>query len=231
MDKHLSKHFHNYQTMSEAAHFAVLNISEKEGIDMSKVIVATSFCFDELNHQPAKMNLPAPQGCFVMGGLAGYPFVGEPGLTAFADHIPDNGAALFIFGSHIGVTRSGEFGKVKRVGQARHTNACGALMSVQNHLLSTEIHHIEPSDFSHYQPEFLAIKLLPYAEDIRKAEIPILKTTQLVYNEIEAAVIELILNDKSIFGTAPVYILGGITINTDETLPNYFAPNVFRRVL
>lgn len=63
MDKILSKHFHNYQTMSEAANMAVLQMSEKENIDMSKIIVATSFCFDELNHQPGKMNLPAPQGC------------------------------------------------------------------------------------------------------------------------------------------------------------------------
>jgi hypothetical protein len=28
----------------------------------------------------------------------------------------------------------------------------------------------------------------------------------------------------------PVYILGGIVINTDETLPNYFSQKVFRKV-
>jgi len=231
MDKILSKYFSNYQTMSEAANMAVLQISEIENIEMSKVILATSFCFDELNHQPGKMNLPSPQGCFIMGGLAGYPFVGEPGLKAFSDHIPDNGAAIFIFGSHIGVTRCGEFGKVKRVGQKRHTNTCGALMMVQNHLLSTAIHEIEPADYSHYQPEFLAIRLLPKADEIRNAEIPILRTTQLVYDEIEREIVSLIERDKSIWGEFPVYILGGILINTDETLPNYFSQKTFRRVV
>lgn len=231
MDKILSKHFHNYQTMSEAANMAVLQMSEKENIDMSKIIVATSFCFDELNHQPGKMNLPAPQGCFIMGGLAGYPFVGEPGLKAFSDHIPDNGAAIFIVGSHIGVSRKGDFGQVKRVGQQRHTNTCGALMQVQNHLLSTEIHEIEPADYSHYQPEFLAIRLLPKAEEIRNAPIPILRTTELVYEEIESEMISLIEQDKTIWGKFPVYLLGGIVINTDETLPNYFSPKTFRRIM
>ena len=93
MQKILNQYFDEYATMSEVAHNAVIEIANSEGIEMNSIIVATSFCFDELNHQPSKMNLPAPQGTFIMGGLAGYPFVGEIGLTAFFDHIPDGGAA------------------------------------------------------------------------------------------------------------------------------------------
>lgn len=216
--------------MSETSHNAVLEIADREGIEMNKIIVATSFCFDELNHQQTKMNLPSPSGTFIMGGLAGYPFVGDIGLTAFADHIPDGGAALFIFGSHIGISRSGEVGKIKRVGQHRHTNTCGALIMVQEHVLSTSIHQIDPADYSEFQPEFLALRILPKVEEIRNAEVPILKTTHLVYDEIENEILKLITNNKKLRANFPVYILGGILINTDETLPNYFSQKVFRKV-
>ncbi|MFA5327449.1 MAG: hypothetical protein WC384_06630 [Prolixibacteraceae bacterium] len=230
MQKIISQYFDEFSTMSEASHTAVMEIAEREGIEMNRIIIATSFCFDELNHQHAKMNLPSSQGTFIMGGLAGYPFVGEIGLTAFSDHIPDGGAALFIFGSHIGISRTGEVGKIKRVGQSRHTNTCGALMMVQQHALSTKIHQIDPADYSEFQPEFLALRLLPMVDEIQKAEVPILKTTHLVYNEIEKEMLELIRNHPTFLNKFPVYILGGIVINTDETLPNYFSQKVFRKV-
>lgn len=230
MQKILDQHFDAYSTMSEASHNAVMEIAAREKIEMNSIIVATSLCFDELNHQQIKMNLPAPQGTFIMGGLAGYPFVGEIGLTAFADHIPDGGAALFIFGSHIGFSRSGEIGKIKRVGQHRHTNTCGALMMVQEQVLSTSIHQIDPAHYSVFQPEFLALRLLPMADEIRNAEVPILKTTHLVYNEIEKEILTLIQNHPTLLSRFPVYILGGIIINTDEMLPNYFSQKAFRKI-
>lgn len=230
MQEIIKQYFDEFSTMSEASHSAVLKIAEREGIEMNRIIVATSFCFDELNHQQTKMNLPSPQGTFIMGGLAGYPFVGDIGISAFADHIPDGGAALFIFGSHIGISRTGEVGKIKRVGQHRHTNTCGALMMVQNHILSSSIHQIDPADYSEFQPEFLALRLLPMAEEIRKAKVPILKTTHLVYNEIENEILKLIINNEVLQADFPVYILGGIVINTDETMPNYFSQKVFRKV-
>jgi hypothetical protein len=230
MQKILQQYFDEFSTMSETAHNAVLEIAGREGIEMNSIIVATSFCFDELNHQPTKMNLPAPQGTFIMGGLAGYPFVGDIGLTAFSDHIPDGGAALIIFGPHIGFSRSGEIGKIKRVGQHRHTNTCGALMMVQEHLLSTSIHHIDPNDYSEFQPEFLALRLLPNAEEIRNADVPILKTTHFVYSEIEKEILALIQHHPSLLSKFPIYILGGIIINTDENMPNYFSQKTFRKV-
>jgi hypothetical protein len=230
MQEIIGQYFDKYSTMSDASHNAVLAIAEREGIDMKKIIVATSFCFDELNHHQAKMNLHSLQGTFIMGGLAGYPFVGDIGITAFADHVPDGGAALFIFGSHIGISCSGEVGKIKRVGQHRHTNTCGALMMVQKHVLSTAIHEIDPADYSEFQPEFLALRLLPMVSEIRKAKVPILKTTHLVYDEIENEILKLIINNPLLQAEFPVYILGGIVINTDEMLPNYFSQKVFRKV-
>lgn len=230
MQEIIKQYFDEFTTMSEASHSAVIKIAEREGIEMDRIILATSFCFDELNHHQAKMKLPSEQGTFIMGGLAGYPFVGEIGLNAFADHIPDGGAALFIFGSHIGISSTGEVGKVTRVGQHRHTNTCGALMKVQEHVLSSSIHKIDPVDYSGFQAEFLALRLLPMAKEIRNAEVPILKTTHLVYDEIENEILKLIINNEVLQADFPVYILGGIVINTDGTLPNYFSEKVFRKV-
>jgi hypothetical protein len=226
----ISKYFTNYTTMSEASHGAVVDIAEREGIEMEKIILATSFCFDELNHHQSKMKLPVSQGTFILGGLAGYPFVGEIGLTAFTDHIPDGGAALFIFGSHIGISKTGEVGKIKRIGQHRHTNTCGALMLVQDHIISSSVLEIHPNDYSGYQAEFLALRLSPMVSEIKKAEVPILKTTHLVYDEIENEILKLIIRNKRLQSSFPVYILGGIVINTDENLPNYFSQKVFRKV-
>lgn len=230
MQKIIGQYFDEFTTMSEASHNAVIKIAEREGIEMNRIILATSFCFDELNHHQEKMKLPITQGTFIMGGLAGYPFVGEIGLTAFADHIPDDGAALFIFGSHIGISCTGEVGKVKRVGQHRHTNTCGALMKVQEHVLSSSIHKIDSVDYLGFQAEFLELRLLPMAKEIRKSLVPILKTTHLVYDEIENEILKLIINNEVLQADFPVYILGGIVINTDENLPNYFSQKVFRKV-
>jgi hypothetical protein len=230
MEDIIKRHFKNFTTMSDASKMAVEEISEREVIDKDKIILATSFCFDELNHHQAKMKLPSTQGTFILGGLAGYPFVGEIGLNAFADHIPDDGAALFIFGSHIGISSDGEVGKIKRTGQHRHTNTCGALMLVQDHILTSSVLEIHPNDYSGYQAEYLAMRLSHSVAEIRKAEVPILKTTHLVYDEIENEILKLIIRNKNLQTKFPVYILGGIVINTDDHLPNYFAQKVFRKV-
>ncbi len=79
MHEIIKQYFEEYTTMSEASHTAVIKIAERESIKMDRIILATSFCFDELNHHQAKMKLPSEQGTFIMGGLAGYPFVGEIG--------------------------------------------------------------------------------------------------------------------------------------------------------
>src|SRR5665648_1035380 len=65
---------------------------------------------------------------------------------------------------------------------------------------------------------------------IRNSAVPILKTTHLVYNEIEKEILALIQHHPTLLSRFPVYILGGIVINTDETLPNYFSQKTFRKL-
>eukprot|EP00042_Codosiga_hollandica_P041838 m.376635 g.376635 ORF g.376635 m.376635 type:complete len:158 (+) comp56190_c0_seq6:469-942(+) len=45
---------------------------------------------------------------FLMGGLAGIPFCGKTGFTAFSHHVPNNGNIFILFAPHVGITRVGE---------------------------------------------------------------------------------------------------------------------------
>jgi hypothetical protein len=43
--------------------------------------------------------------------LAGIPFTGKTGFTAFSHHIPDNGNLFVLFAPHVGISKSGRIGK------------------------------------------------------------------------------------------------------------------------
>ena len=71
-------------------------------IDISKVLMATSVCSDDIN-VPSTTFFNVLFGPFIMGGLGGIPFAGQTGMTAFAHHIPDEGSAIFSTVSTIGI--------------------------------------------------------------------------------------------------------------------------------
>lgn len=68
-------------------------------IDISKMLMATSLCSDDINI-PSTSFFSVVLGPFFLGGLGGLPFSGTTGLTAFAHHIPDKGAAFIFYGPH-----------------------------------------------------------------------------------------------------------------------------------
>ena len=76
----------------------------------------------------------------------------------------------------------------------------------------------------------MALRLLPKVDEIKNAELPILKTTHLVYDEIEKEILTMIKHHPTLTKKFPIYILGGIVINTDETLPNYFSQKIFQKI-
>lgn len=96
-------------------------------IDISKMLMATSLCSDDINI-PSTSFFSVVLGPFFLGGLGGLPFAGTTGLTAFAHHIPDNGSAFIFYGPHIGVTLDNELGKMYRPRQEQSGASCGALM-------------------------------------------------------------------------------------------------------
>jgi len=103
------------------------------------VLFAASICSDDVNG-PVFNNLnnlgQMPQslqaflGPFMAGGLDGYPHTGTTGLFAYASHVTQNtNGALFIYvAPHIGITRDGQVGYMRRRGQNYNdlSATCGA---------------------------------------------------------------------------------------------------------
>src|SRR5262245_58721884 len=109
---------------SDAEHYSdiandIVKYIKKGGYGPSQVMAANSVCSDDL----VTMQFTEPHkkmlGPFNMGGLNGFPFTGSTGLGAFAHHVTDDGSLLIIYAPHIGVTKKGKPGYVRRPGQSK----------------------------------------------------------------------------------------------------------------
>ncbi|WP_299522975.1 hypothetical protein [Winogradskyella sp.] len=193
-------------------------------IDISKVLMATSVCSDDIN-VPSTTFFNVLFGPFIMGGLGGLPFAGQTGMTAFAHHIPDGGSAFIFYGPHIGVTLDGELGKMYRPRQEETGNSCGALMLALNRFEDSKYKPVLNDD--DYQQMKLEESLLPYRDDILNSDNPQKAITEATYKIIDKKVHDHIKTCKDEFHVDRVTLLGGIIINTDYGLDDYFAVRNF----
>lgn len=188
-------------------------------IDISKVLMATSVCSDDIN-VPSTTFFNMLFGPFIMGGLGGLPFAGQTGMTAFAHHIPDEGSAFIFYGPHIGITLDGVLGKMYRPRQDRAGNSCGALMLALSRLKDPKYKpELNEDD---YQQMRLEQYLLPYREEILDSEIPEKAITEVTYTLIDHKIQAYVRACKHEFQVDKVTLLGGIIINTDYGLDDYF---------
>ena len=188
-------------------------------IDISKVLMATSVCSDDIN-VPSTTFFNVLFGPFIMGGLGGIPFAGQTGMTAFAHHIPDGGSAFIFYGPHIGITLDGEMGKMYRPRQEETGNSCGALMLALSRFGDDSYTPVLNED--DYQQMKLEESLLPYKEEILNSKNPQKAITEATYKIIDKKVHEYIKTCKDEFHVERVTLLGGIIINTDYGLDDYF---------
>jgi len=193
-------------------------------IDISKVLMATSVCSDDIN-VPSTTFFNVLFGPFIMGGLGGLPFAGQTGMTAFAHHIPDGGSAFIFYGPHIGVTLDGELGKMYRPRQEETGNSCGALMLALNRFGDSNYKPVLNED--DYQQMKLEESLLPFRDEIINSDNPQKAITEATYKIIDKKVHEHIKTCKDEFHVDRVTLLGGIIINTDYGLDDYFAVRNF----
>lgn len=191
----------------------------EHNIDVSKVLMATSVCSDDIN-VPSTTFFNVLFGPFIMGGLGGLPFSGQTGMTAFAHHIPDEGSAFIFYGPHIGVTLEGDLGKMYRPRQESAGNSCGALMLALNRFQDSDYKpRINDDD---YQQMKLEESLLPYRNQILDSDNPQKTITEATYEIIDKKVHEHLQNCKDEFKVDKVTLLGGIIINTEYGLDDYF---------
>lgn len=197
---------------------ALLN---EHGFDSDKTILATSVCSDEVVHSDTFFYEYLPvKFPFRMGGLAGFPFSGLTGFGAFASHIPDNGFAIIHYGPHIGFSKYEQIGKVVRHGQAAESTCCGALQAFLNSLedktASTQDRELD------YQQLKLVEKLTSRAGEINSHSEPLVAATDKMFDEIDGRIKQLLKESSDNFKGVKVALVGGIVINTDVKLPDWF---------
>jgi hypothetical protein len=220
----VKSHFPNAMDAKDTSIHYLGKMQLEYKIDISRVLMATSVCSDDIN-VPSTTFFNVLFGPFIMGGLGGIPFAGLTGMTAFAHHIPDDGSAFIFYGPHIGVTLDGELGKMYRPRQEETGNSCGALMLAldrfQDPKYKPKINHDD------YQQMRLEESLLPYRDKILKSDLPQKAITEATFEIIHNKVYDYLKQCRDQFRVDRVTVLGGIVINTDYGLDDYFDPRNF----
>lgn len=195
-------------------------IKDRLGLEPRQVMFADSICCDDISTIEYPQHAYEMLGPFKLGGLAGFPFAGLAGMSAFADHLPDNGALLVYFGPHIGVTRDGAVGKMFRPGQGEPSACCGAASAALANLKQGLIAdgHLTELDY-----QFNALEQILLGEKARvlAAREPILEATEVMYEATERRIDELV--EKTDFQCARVVLMGAILINGDSGGESYSA--------
>ncbi|SEI75557.1 hypothetical protein SAMN05192553_101126 [Cyclobacterium xiamenense] len=218
-DEIVKKEFPNARDAKDTSIHFLGKMQIEHQLDVSKILMATSVCSDDIN-VPSTTFFNVLFGPFVMGGLGGVPFVGKTGMTAYAHHIPDEGSAFIFYGPHIGITLDGELGKMFRPRMEEKGNSCGALMLALDRLQHDGYTPIVNDD--DYQQMKLEESLLPFRAEILASENPPKAITEATYGIIDNKIRQYLKTCKDEFHADKVTLLGGIIINTDYGLDDYF---------
>ncbi|MEL6916794.1 MAG: hypothetical protein AAFO99_03595 [Bacteroidota bacterium] len=226
-DEVVKTHFPNAMDAKDTSIHYLGKMQIEHKIDISKVLMATSVCSDDIN-VPSTTFFNVLFGPFIMGGLGGLPFAGQTGMTAFAHHIPDEGSAFIFYGPHIGITLDGDLGKMYRPRQEETGNSCGALMLALSRFQDSTYKPVLNDD--DYQQMKLEESLLSHREEILDSENPEKTITEVTYRIIDKKIHDHIIACKDEFPVDSVTLLGGIIINTDYGLDDYFVAKNFEVV-
>lgn len=218
-DEVVKSHFPDAMDAKDTSIHYLGRMQLEHKIDISKVLMATSVCSDDIN-VPSTTFFNVLFGPFIMGGLGGIPFAGQTGMTAFAHHIPDEGSAFIFYGPHIGVTLDGELGRMYRPRQEDTGQSCGALMLALSRFQDSNYRPVMNDD--DYQQMKLEESLLPHRKDILNSDNPQKAITEATFKIIDKKVHEYVATCKDEFPVDTVTLLGGIIINTDYGLDDYF---------
>lgn len=206
----------------------VVNILAREhSLTPKNTLFGYSTCRDEINRSVTNFQAYYGEKQFPLGGLTGYPFAGKTGFHAFSHHVPDTegwGNILVLYGPHVGVSESGELGKVLRENQSHESEACGAAIAFLNKYIDakkkSKIYqpHEDYLDEEQYTIEKM---LLPYAERIISAKNPVKELVEVNYQLIDESILKIIDYLRENFN-GRVVLIGGVMINTHPSHHGYF---------
>ena len=215
----VTKHYPQALDTRETSIKSLGLIQNGHDIDVSKILMATSLCSDDMNI-PSTSFFHVVLGPFFLGGLGGLPFAGKTGMTAFAHHIPDNGSAFIFYGPHIGITLEDELGRMYRPRQERSGQCCGALMTALERFRNPNFKpELKEDD---YQQTMLERELFPFRDEILAHEKPEICITEKAYLKIEEMIYGYLHQTKDEFKVNKITLLGGIIVNTDYGVDDYF---------
>lgn len=219
IENKIKEHYPNAETGSYVTEKYLSYLSDHYQEDLKNMLFATSVCADDINvSTDFRRVLTRP---FTLGGLGGLPFAGYTGMIAFSDHIPDNGSAFIFYGPHIGITDDGELGKMRRPGQARLSNSCGALMLALNRLEIEQDIYVPMNVEYDYQQVLLERTVMPYKHEILVSDNRIKTITEVTYKNIDKQLHFLIRKAKDKFRCNRIFLLGAIIINTSPEYHDY----------
>jgi len=198
-------------------------------------LIGSSVCVDEINEHPNSLLLQLESslvdaknaGIFHLGGLGGLPFVGVTGFGAFVQHCPDQGKLVVVFGPHIGISESGQLGKIKRTGMKGETASCGAAMAAYQAISNGTAKKDNSRKGLDFQQEYIIENLKKKLKTLAKEEETggdrsIALVTGKMYDliwEMLKSEIDIITSTSGFWDKVnEITLLGGIIINRSASI-------------
>jgi len=145
-----------------------------------------------------------------------------------AAHIPDGGSCLVIYGPHVGVDSSGAVGTVERRGKANGGSCCGSAVAASQHVSAVLKGEVEatamPDDVLDAQQRFVEQMLMPYAEQLEKAEDKMVQLPHSLFYAQSGLMKRIVNQSAGAVADGDIALLGGIQINTPPGFTDYFLP-------
>ena len=198
---------------------AFLDLMERRlGIEPRKIMLADSICSDDLNTIEYPTRAYEMLGPFKLGGLDGFPFAGLTGMSAFAHHVPADGAVFVFHGPHIGVSREGDTGVILRPGQTHHSACCGAIRAAIDKMTKGGVVPGELTELD-YQQNTIEQLLLAHRDRIAGARCAMDESTEIMYSAIEKRIDDLAARTE--YPCRYLVIMGGVLINSDYDVGSF----------
>jgi hypothetical protein len=201
-----------------AAMDTVLYRMRLAGIESDEILLGSSICVDDITSTKDKLP-PNIKGPFSFGGLAGLPFTGITGVSAFVHHVPEEGTALLLVGPHIGYNSKEGWGKIFRHGQHEGSTCCGALFAALEKLQAKKIKVGSPTE-DDYQEQVIEQLAFAHEQEILSSSNPLVELTRITCRQAERKMTDYAhkVPDRH-FKYAVVVI--GVIINTDYQYDDY----------
>lgn len=201
---------------------AVMAQSLREGFKGSDTIFGDCTCRDENQRKIIRSFAEFYGEDFQLGALAALPGVGIVGTGAYVHHSPDEKKLAVLFLPHIGYDAEHGVGAVYRPGQSKHSTSCGALvgfLTKYKRAVEFKEEFVPCSKKDDHEQHILETSLLPYMDNIMKAENPLIALTEKTYD----IGLDMLLRKLETHNEDYI-IFSGIHINTSPENNDYIIP-------